>query len=279
MSASEVSVAAAFAAGVASFSSPCILPLVPAYLSVVAGLDITRADAAPTSTDGPIATLPIADSSSGLPRERSAGQVRLRAAKSSRRTAGRPVGAVTGHAALFVAGFATVFVLLGMSASSVGRAVVRNHDLLTRVSGVLVVAMALFLLGTVFLSAPGLYREWRLHPRLARLGGFAAPVAGAAFAFGWTPCVGPILASLLALSADQGHAAQGALLLGVYSLGLGVPFLAVAVFFEQSRRPLGWLRRHGRAVTVLSATGLGGMGMLLVLDRLAWITTVIQQVS
>lgn len=189
----------------------------------------------------------------------------------------RPVGAVILHTLLFVAGFGTVFVLLGLSTSSIGRAVLHNHDLLTRISGVLVVAMALFLSGTLFLGSPGLHREWRFHPRMSRLGGFAAPVAGAAFAFGWTPCVGPILASVLALSAQQGHAAQGALLLGVYSLGLGVPFFVVAVFFEQSQRPLLWLRSHGRTVTALSAAGLAAMGVLLVLDRLAWITTVVQR--
>ncbi len=136
--------------------------------------------------------------------------------------------------------------------------------------------MAVFLAGTVFLNRPGLYREWRLHPRLARLGLLAAPVAGAAFALGWTPCVGPILASILTLSAEQGHVGQGALLLGVYSLGLGAPFVAVALFFDRLRRPLAWLRHHGRAVTVVSAGALGAMGVLLVLDRLAWVTTVVQ---
>jgi cytochrome c-type biogenesis protein len=170
-----------------------------------------------------------------------------------------------------------VFVLLGLSASSVGRAVLHNHGLLTRVSGVLVVVMALFLLGTVCLSTPALYREWRLHPRLARVGPFAAPIAGAAFAFGWTPCVGPVLASVLALSADQGHVARGALLLGIYSLGLGTPFLLAAVFFEQLRGPMNWLRRHGRGITVVSASALAAMGVLLVLDRLAWVTTLVQQ--
>lgn len=250
MSAAGVSVAAAFVAGVASFSSPCVLPLVPAYLSVIAGLDVTGS-AAQSGYAGPGVGL----------------------------AAGRRVGAATMNASLFVAGFGTVFVLLGLSASSVGRAVLHDHDVLTRTSGVLVVVMALFLAGTAFLSAPGLYQEWRLHPRLARFGPFAAPIAGAAFAFGWTPCVGPILTSVLALSAQQGHVGQGAALLGVYSLGLGTPFLAVAVFFERARRPLGWLRRHGRGVTLLSASGLGAMGVLLVLDRLAWVTTFVQQAS
>lgn len=180
---------------------------------------------------------------------------------------------------MFVGGFGTVFVLLGLSVGALGRAVLHQHAVLTRISGVVVVAMALFLFGTLLLQAPGLYREWRIHPRLARLGPFAAPVAGAAFAFGWTPCVGPILASVLALSANQGHIPQGALLLAVYSLSLGTPFLAVALFFDRMRRPLGWLRRHGTSVTAVSATGLAVMGVLLVLDRMAWVTTLVQHVA
>lgn len=189
------------------------------------------------------------------------------------------LGAVTRDTALFVAGFGTVFVLLGLSASAVGRAVVHSQATLTRISGVVVVAMALFLLGTLFLQTPGLYREFRIHPRLARLGPFAAPPAGAAFAFGWTPCVGPILASVLALSAQQGHVGFAALLLAVYSLGLGVPFLAVAVFFDRLSAPLAWLRRHGTAVTATSATELGALGFLLVVDRLALVTTLVQRVG
>ena len=189
------------------------------------------------------------------------------------------VGALTRDTLLFIAGFGSVFVLLGLSTSALGSAVVHQQILLTRMAGVLVVAMALFLVGTLVLRTPGLYREWRPHPMLQRFGPFAAPVAGAAFAFGWTPCVGPILASVLALSAEQGHVASGALLLSVYSLGLGVPFLVVAIFFERVRGPLAWLRRHGPAVTVASASVLGVLGVLLVLDRLAWITTLVQNAT
>ncbi|MDA8046659.1 MAG: cytochrome c biogenesis protein CcdA [Actinomycetota bacterium] len=256
-----MSLVGAFLAGAASFSSPCVLPLVPAYLSLVAGMDVT-ASAARSSAAGGAPSPGVGDrTGSGRPR----------------RSAPARRGEVTFNTFLFVAGFGTVFVLLGLSASGAGRLLVRDQNLLTRVSGVLVVAMAVFLLGTVFLSTPGLYREWRLHPRLARFGPFAAPVAGAAFALGWTPCVGPILASILALSAEQGHLGEAALLLGVYSIGLGAPFVAVALFFDRVRRPLAWLRRHGRGVTVVSAGGLGVMGVLLVLDRLASVTTVLQQ--
>lgn len=156
----------------------------------------------------------------------------------------RRLGAVSRDTALFVVGFGGVFVVLGLSASALGRTVIHHQGALTRISGVVVVAMALFLAGTVFLRSPALYGEWRPHPRLARFGPLAAPVAGAAFAFGWTPCVGPILASVLALSTDQGHLGRGALLLAVYSMGLGTPFLVVAVFFDRMRGPLACLRRQ-----------------------------------
>ncbi len=251
MSLSNVSLIAAFAGGVASFSSPCVLPLVPAYLSIVAGLDITRVSDgahAEASVGGVIASAP--------PRRR--------------------LGRLTRDTGLFVVGFGTVFVLLGLSASALGQTIVREQALLTRVSGVVIVVMSLFLFATLMSASPGLYREWRAHPRLARLGPFAPPVAGAAFAFGWTPCVGPILASVLALSAQQGHAASAAVLLSVYSLGLGAPFLVVALFFDRVRGPLAWLRRHGHAVTVVSASVLLVLGFLLILDRLSLVTSLVQ---
>ena len=241
MGVTGVSLLTAFAGGVASFASPCVLPLVPAYLAIVGGLDVAVVG------DG------------GAHR--------------------RPVGRLTRDTLLFVAGFGAVFVALGLSASALGRAVIHQQALLTRLAGVTIEAMALFLVGTVVLRSPSLYREWRPHPQLARLGPFAAPVAGAAFAFGWTPCVGPILASVLALAAEQGHTGSAAILLSVFSLGLGAPFVAVAIFFEQLRGPMAWLKRHGNVVTVVSAAVLGVLGELLVLDRLAWITTLAQHVG
>jgi cytochrome c-type biogenesis protein len=270
-----VGLAAAFGAGVASFASPCVLPLVPAYLSIIGGLEVTRL--APTlgannAATGGTAT-PERSDRIAQPVEATA---TVAPVQSGRRTG---VMALTLDTAMFIAGFGAVFVTLGLSASALGRAVIHEQTLLTRISGVLVVAMALFLLGTMLLSRPGLYREWRVHPRLARFGRLAAPVAGAAFAFGWTPCVGPILGSVLALSADQGHLLDGAILLAVYTLGLGLPFLTVALFFDRVRPALAWLRRNSNTVTATSAIVLGVMGILLVLDRLAWLTTAFQRVT
>ncbi len=241
MGTSNVSLVAAFVGGLASFASPCVLPLVPAYLAIIGGLG---------------SALPASASSS---------------------TSHRRVGALTRDTLLFVVGFGVVFVTLGLSASTLGRALIHQQGTLTRLSGVLIEIMALFLVGTVVLRTPSLYREWRPHPHLARLGPFAAPVAGAAFAFGWTPCVGPILASVLALSTQQGHLASASVLLATYSLGLGTPFVITALFLERLTAPLTWLKRHGTGVTIISASVLGVLGLLLTLDRLAWITSLAQR--
>ncbi|MGH9120317.1 MAG: cytochrome c biogenesis CcdA family protein [Acidimicrobiales bacterium] len=187
MSGAEVGYLAAFGGGLVSFLSPCVLPIVPAYLSVIGGVDASAAGGA--------------------------GQ-RWR---------------IVGHTGLFVAGFSAVFITLGLSATAVGSTLTAHHVLLTRVSGLVIVAMALFLAGSLVLRAPWLYREVRLHPAPSRLGVVAAPVAGAAFGFGWTPCIGPVLGSILALAATRSHTWEGAGLLAAYSAGLGVPFLAAGL--------------------------------------------------
>ncbi|MGH2686463.1 MAG: cytochrome c biogenesis CcdA family protein, partial [Actinomycetota bacterium] len=232
-SGSSATLIAAFGGGLISFLSPCVLPIVPGYLSMITGLDV--------------------------------GEI---AAKGS-----RPVFRIARDTSLFIAGFSVVFVLLGLSAATIGRTVFRNQEVLTRISGLLVLAMALFVLGSLFLRAPWLYQEKRFHPQLSRFGPFAAPVAGVAFGFGWTPCIGPVLTSVLAVAASEGEASRGALLLGVYSLGLGVPFLAMGLAFSRLTGALGWVKRHFTGVTVASATSLALFGVLLAFDRLVWVTT------
>jgi len=241
MSGSAVGYAAAFGAGVASFASPCILPLIPAYLATIAGL----------------------------------GADRIHLEQDDRRRQ----GAALFNTVLFVSGFTLVFVLLGMSASGFGRELSRHQSILTRASGVAMVAVAIYLAGTLVLRTPSLYGEYRFHPRLGSFGPFAAPVAGAAFAFGWTPCVGPVLASVLAVAAQQGQVWHGGSLLLAYSAGLGLPFLVTAVAFDRVRGIFTWLRAHASMVTVVSAVALGGFGVLLVLDRLAWVTTQVQRIA
>ncbi len=241
-----VSYLAAFGGGVVSFASPCVLPIVPAYLSVITGLDMAEV----------------------------------------RSGARQHLGRITRDTSLFVAGFSVVFILLGLSATAVGQALFRNHLLLTRLSGAAVLAMALFLVTSLVLSSraglpgrarvPWMYGEARFHPSPSRFGPLAAPVAGAAFGFGWTPCIGPILASVLAVAASQGRSLEGATLLACYSLGLGVPFLLTGLAFGRLAGAFDWVKRHFAVLTLSSAVVLAGFGILLSLDRLTWVTTQLQ---
>lgn len=219
----------AFAAGTLSFLSPCVLPLVPGYLSVVTGLDLA------TLREDP---------------------------KANRRR-------ILVTTSLFVCGFGVVYVPLGAAVGAVGSAFREYQHVFTRVSGVLLIAFAVFLAGSVVLKAPWLYQELRFHPRLGALGKAAPVVLGAAFAFGWTPCVGPVVGSILTIAAEQGRAFTGATLLATYTLGLGVPFLlcglALASFTPLLRR----VQRHFAVITFVSAAVMLVFGILLVTDSLA----------
>ena len=228
---------AAFGGGVVSFASPCVMPIVPAYLSVITGLDITAVG-------------------------RESGQPQ-----------GRALGRIARDTGLFVAGFTLVFVLLGLTASAVGQILLRHHELLTRVMGGAVTAFGLFLAGSLILRLPTLYGEARFHPAPARWGPLAAPVAGAAFGFGWTPCIGPVLGSVLTVAATRGSTGQGAALLLAYALGLGVPFLVAGLAFARLTGAFTWLRRRLRTLTLVASVLMIGFGVLLILNRLTWVTT------
>lgn len=220
---------AAFGGGVISFLSPCVLPLVPGYLSMVTGLDLADIQ------------------------------------QDSRIHARR----ITGTTALFVAGFGTVFVALGLSASAFGQLLRDHQTTLTRLSGFLMFAMALFLLGSLFLRAPWLYQEKRFHPQLGGFGTAAPVVAGAAFGFGWSPCIGPILGSILGIAANQHRVWAGGTLLVVYSLGLGVPFLICGLALGRVSGMLQWVKRHFPIIVGVSAVVLGIFGLLLIFDELS----------
>lgn len=228
----NVSYMAAFGGGVVSFLSPCVLPLVPAYLSIITGLDMVDI----------------------------------------RQGQARHLPRIAWHTALFVAGFSAVFVLLGLSATTLGQAALRNQSTITRVSGLLILAMALYVLGSLVLSAPGLYQERRFAPNLARLGPLAAPVAGVAFGFGWTPCIGPVLTSVLLLAATSRGLGRAAALLLAYSAGLGVCFFATGLALGRLAGALRFVTRHSRGLTAVSAVSMAAFGVLLALDRLVWLT-------
>jgi cytochrome c-type biogenesis protein len=237
VAADSVGYAVAFGGGVVSFLSPCVLPLVPGYLSVVTGLEVSEVTEAPR----------------------------------------HHLTRITRDTALFVAGFTAVFVVLGLSATALGQVVFRNHVLLTRLSGVALLVMAALLASTLVAPRPFLYAERRFQVSPSRLGPFAAPVAGAAFGFGWTPCIGPVLASVLAVAASSGQAARGASLLFAYSLGLGLPFLLTGLAFGRLTRAFSWVKRHYRVITAVAAGLMALFGVLLVADRLSWLTLHLQQ--
>jgi cytochrome c-type biogenesis protein len=228
---SDASFLAAFGGGVVSFLSPCVLPVVPGYLSVVSGL--------------------------------TAGEIRNGGRQHMLR-----IATTTGQ---FVLGFTVVFVMWGLGASAVGQALVDNKEVLTRISGAVVLVLALYLMGSQFLMAPSLYQEARFHPHLERFGPFAAPVAGAAFAFGWSPCIGPVLGSILTIASTESSLRSG-LLLATYSAGLGIPFLAVGLAMGRLATPLAWVKRNLVELTILSATVMAAFGVVLVFDRMVWLT-------
>ena len=214
----------AFGAGVVSFLSPRVLPLVPAYVSYLAG-----DDAAPVATVGRVPLRPRAMLAS-VP---------------------------------FVAGFSAVFIGFGASASALGRVLQHYRYEANAVAAVVVVLMGLAMLGLTR-RMPWLNRDLRLQPQIASRTPLAAFALGAAFAFGWTPCIGPVLAGILALTAVSTDGA-GIGLLGAYSLGLGLPFLVTALFVE---RAAGALRRARRAGVVLRVVG----GLVMVAMGVAMFT-------
>lgn len=231
-----LSFAIAFGGGLISFASPCVLPLVPAYLSLITGLDAAELE---------------------------------KSSKSNALAVARDTG-------LFVVGFGTIFVLLGLSATSIGQFVFDQQILLTRVSGALVLAMALFMLGSMFLQAPWLYQEKRFQPNLDRYGRAAPTVAGAAFGFGWTPCIGPVLTSVLAIAATSGRASTGAALLAVYSVGLGLPFLITGLLMGYLGGSLRWVKSHLQQIVIVSSVMMAFFGILLIFNQLLWVTSQLQ---
>ncbi len=227
-----VGIFTALAGGLISFISPCVLPLVPPYLCYIGGVSISELEEA-----GP--------------------------AKATAR-------GVVPAAVAFVLGFSTVFVALGATASAIGQAVTGYAHALTIIGGVLVVLMGLHFLGLFRIAF--LSREARFHVRDVEPGLFGAYLLGLAFAFGWTPCIGPVLAAILGIAGASDTVGQGAVLLAFYSLGLGIPFLVAALFAPLF---LNWLRGFRRFLPVVEK----GMGAFLVLTGIFFMTGQVATVS
>nr|WP_129337642.1 cytochrome c biogenesis protein CcdA [Cellulomonas endophytica] len=270
-----LAVPVAVLAGLVSFASPCVLPLVPGYLGLLGGLG-AAAGAAPGPRLGG-AALPVAAGVLGAPAARRSSVGRATAAVPAVGTApGAAATAAPGAApgaapaagarralvvatALFVLGFTLVFVAYGALAGSLGALLLRWDDVVTRVLGVVVLVMGLVFLGAV----PALQRERRLH-LAPRAGLWGAPLLGATFGIGWVPCIGPTLAAILTLGLQEGSAGRGAGLAVAFCVGLGLPFLLVALGVGRVGAVLRFLGRHRRATTRLGGALLVVLGLALV---------------
>ncbi|BDO43306.1 cytochrome c biogenesis protein CcdA [Cellulomonas sp. NTE-D12] len=250
-----LAVPVALLAGVVSFASPCVLPLVPGYLGYLgSALGVTTR---PTAL---LAGVPGAPGAGGAASASVDGQADERTAERAEARAGRR--RLLAGVGLFVAGFTVVFVAFGALAGTVGAALLHWQGPISRALGVVVALLGLAFLGFV----PFLQQERRMH-LAPRAGIWAAPILGLTFGLGWTPCIGPTLAAILALSLGDGSAARGAVLAAVFCAGLGLPFLLVALGVERMSRAMALVRRHRVAVTRI------GGGLLVVLG-LAMVTGV-----
>jgi cytochrome c-type biogenesis protein len=222
-------------AGLVSFFAPCMLPLVPGYLSYVTGLagtDLTTA--APASGTGPVTATVV---------------------RSARRARRRTVAG----SVLFVLGFTAVFTLLAYAAGQLGRSLLVHARTIEIVAGALTIVLGL---GFAGLAVPGMHRTWRVT-RLPKAGLIGAPVLGATFALSWTPCLSPTLTAVLGMAAVQDSAGRGTVLAAAYALGLGLPFIGFGAGYGRVLRWASILRRHGDWVTRLGGVLLVAVGVAL----------------
>ncbi len=216
---------AAFFAGLISFLSPCVLPLVPGYVSLISGTGVEE----------------LKSQEARVPRK------------------------LLLNSAAFILGFSIVFITLGAISTEVGQLLARYKSLLAQVAGVVIILFGLHLTGLLRINA--LYADKRLHNVKGGSSTLGASAIGFAFAFGWTPCVGPILAVILGFAATQDSLVKGVMLLAIYSLGLAVPFLLTSLAIERFLKFYSRFRAHMHAVEVASGGLLIALGALLVLGR------------
>jgi cytochrome c-type biogenesis protein len=221
---------AAFVAGLISFLSPCVLPLVPGYVSLISGVGVEELKSQETQL----------------------------------------LRKVMLNSAAFILGFSVVFIMLGAISTEVGQLMARHKSLLAQVAGVVIILFGLHLTGIFKIKA--LYTDARLHSVKGGSTAWGAFVIGFAFAFGWTPCVGPILAVILGFAAAQDSVIKGIILLAVYSLGLAVPFLLTSLGIERFLKFYGRFRTHMHALEVVSGVLLIALGGLLVFGRFTLIS-------
>ncbi|GHD27867.1 cytochrome C biogenesis protein CcdA [Nocardiopsis kunsanensis] len=240
----------ALAAGLVSFLSPCVLPLVPGYLSYVTGMSGTQVRQR-TSGEGGGGIATVADVDAEL--------------------ATRRWTMVTGSV-LFIAGFTLVFVAVGGFIGWLGDLFIEYTDPITRVLGALTIVLGLAFMGLV----PGFARQFRFT-WLPKAGLAGAPLLGILFGLGWTPCIGPTLAAVQSLAFVEGGAGRGMFLSILYSIGLGLPFVVAALAYRRALGTFAWLRRHIRTVTVAGGLMLVLVGLLMVSGLWAELTIAMQQ--
>ena len=225
-------IAIAFIAGLISFLSPCVLPLVPGYISIVSGSSLEQLKA----QDKDVSIL---------------------------RT-------VLMNSITFIVGFSITFILLGASATWLGQVLVSWRQLLDKIAGLILIVFGVHVLGIVKINA--LYQDKRFHNVEKPRGAIGSLVLGLVFAFGWTPCLGPILAGILAIASTKQTVTEGMLLLGVYSAGLGIPFLMTSFALNKFLAFYGRFKRHFHAVEMVSGALVIAVGIMMVtgsLTRLA----------
>jgi cytochrome c-type biogenesis protein len=208
-------------AGLLSFLSPCVLPIVPPYLAYMGGVSVSEMDEASTARCRVFVT-----------------------------------------AVFFVLGLSTIFVLLGLAASTMGRMLLQVQGTFVPIAGMIVMIFGAHFIGIFRIGF--LDREVRVETGDRGGSAFGAYILGLAFAFGWTPCLGPILAAILSLALSEGDVARGTVLMAGYALGLGIPFLLVAAFFPRMKRPMAWMKRNLDRIERTSGLLLWTVGLMRV---------------
>jgi cytochrome c-type biogenesis protein len=232
--AAGVGILAALGAGIVSFVSPCVLPLVPGYLSAVTGVSIGELERA-----------------------------------SWRR--------VLVPSLIFVASFSAIFILLGLTATGIGSALQDHRQTLEKVAGAVIIAMGVLFVASLFVTR--LNREWHVEALMLRAGKGGPLIAGMAFAIAWTPCIGPTLGAILTAASLSSSAAHGALLLAVYSAGLGIPFLATALAFSRMTTAFTVIKRHYAAIMAVGGGILIVMGVLILTGDFAQLNSQAQKLT
>jgi len=232
----QITLLAAFAAGFLSFVSPCVLPLIPGYISFVSGVSVEemKGDVPPSTSRLQVFLTSLA----------------------------------------FVIGFSIVFVLLGASATAIGKLMFAKLPLLSKVAGAILIVFGLHTMGVFRLAF--LETEKRVHSQSKPAGPLGAMLVGVAFAFGWTPCIGPILGGILAIAGSKNSVTEGITLLAVYSLGLGIPFLLTSLAINQFFGAAKKIRRYYHAIELVSGGLLIAIGVLIMTGQLTIITRYLQ---